>query len=86
MAAQFSEIVAGGEQCPFAATSAPTATEAARHEQLQRGRAGQPPLGDVQQGIGDLKARVASSDSLIKEMEAKLAQARRQKEEAGAAP
>jgi septal ring factor EnvC (AmiA/AmiB activator) len=42
-------------------------------------------LGDVQQGIGDLKAQVASNDSLIKEMEAMLAQARRQKEEAGAA-
>ena len=37
-------------------------------------------LGDVQQGIGDLKARVESSDNLIKEMEAKLAEARRQKE------
>lgn len=42
-------------------------------------------LGDVQQGIGDLKAHVASNDSLITEMEAKLAEARRQKEEAGAA-
>ena len=43
-------------------------------------------LGDVQQGIGDLKARAASNDSLIKEMEARLAQARKQKEEASAAP
>jgi hypothetical protein len=42
-------------------------------------------LGDVQQGIGDLKAHVASNDSLIKEMEAKLAEARRQKEEASGA-
>ena len=42
-------------------------------------------LGDVQQGIGDLKAHVASNDSLIKEMEAKLAKVRRQKEEADVA-
>lgn len=42
-------------------------------------------LGDVQQGIGDLKAHVATNDSLIKEMEAKLAEARRQKEEASGA-
>lgn len=42
-------------------------------------------LGDVQQGIGDLKAHVATNDSLIKEMEAKLAEARRQTEEAGVA-
>jgi hypothetical protein len=42
-------------------------------------------LGDVQQGIGDLKAQVSSNDSRIKEMEAKLAEARRKKEEADAA-
>ena len=42
-------------------------------------------LGDVQQGIGDLKAHVASNDSLIKEMEAKLTEVRRQKEEADVA-